>query len=162
MLCLKAICLWQQNTRRLFEKPYEQYGERPNATPLVVGDRLHSRVTGCSAPGMAAGIQRWTKTFPKRLTPTLCGRPPTVCQRRFGYISVGSIHIHGGQILRSTVTEPKMEWQAQDRATFSNCHRRCKVAVPQIVTMTTVSSWSYAKTVPSSGQLLSDYLARNM
>jgi outer membrane protein assembly factor BamB len=109
--------LWQQKYQALFQK--NQYAvemaKGPNATPLVVGNRLFTLgVTGIlNAWDAATGKQLWTRDFSKLIDTSklFCGTAasPLLVNGRL-VVQVGS-DIHGGQILGLNSETGVTEWE---------------------------------------------------
>ena len=109
--------LWQQKYQAEFKK--NQYAvemaKGPNATPLVVGNRLFTLgVTGIlSAWDTATGKQLWTRDFSKLIDTSkmFCGTaasPLSVNGRVV--VQIGS-DIHGGQVLAVNPATGVTEWE---------------------------------------------------
>jgi len=109
--------LWQQKYQATFKK--NQYAvemaKGPNATPLVVGNRLFTLgVTGIlSAWDTATGKQLWTRDFSKSIDTSklFCGTSasPLMVDGRL-VVQVGS-DLHGGQILALNPATGATEWE---------------------------------------------------
>src|SRR6185436_14171550 len=109
--------LWQQKYQAEFKK--NQYAvemaKGPNATPLVVGNRLFTLgVTGVlSAWDTATGKPLWTRGFSKSIDTSklLCGTAasPLLVNGRL-VVQIGS-DIHGGQVLALNPTTGVTEWE---------------------------------------------------
>ena len=109
--------LWEQKYQAAFKK--NQYAvnmaKGPNATPLVVGNRLFTLgVTGIlNAWDTASGKQLWTKDFSNSIDTSklFCGTAasPLLVNGRL-VVQVGS-DIHGGQILALNPATGATEWE---------------------------------------------------
>ena len=109
--------LWQQKYQAAFQK--NQYAvemaKGPNATPLVLGDRLFTLgVTGIlNAWDTASGKQLWTRDFSKLIDTSklFCGTAasPLLVDGRL-VVQVGS-DIHGGQVLGLNPATGATEWE---------------------------------------------------
>jgi outer membrane protein assembly factor BamB len=109
--------LWQQKYQAEFKK--NQYAvemaKGPNATPLVVGNRLFTLgVTGVlNAWDTATGKQLWTRDFSKSIDTSklFCGTAasPLIVNGRL-VVQVGS-DIHGGQVLALNPATGATEWE---------------------------------------------------
>ncbi|HEX6649504.1 MAG TPA: PQQ-binding-like beta-propeller repeat protein [Pyrinomonadaceae bacterium] len=109
--------LWQQKYQAAFQK--NQYAvemaKGPNATPLVIGDRLFTLgVTGIlNAWDTATGKQLWTRDFSKLIDTSklFCGTAasPLLVDGRL-VVQVGS-DIHGGQVLGLNPATGATEWE---------------------------------------------------
>ena len=109
--------LWQQKYQAEFKK--NQYAvemaKGPNATPLVVGNRLFTLgVTGVlNAWDTATGKQLWTRDFSKSIDTSklFCGTAasPLIVNGRL-VVQVGS-DIHGGQMLALNPATGATEWE---------------------------------------------------
>src|SRR5215217_1940809 len=109
--------LWQQKYQATFKK--NQYAvemaKGPNATPLVVGNRLFTLgVTGIlSAWDTATGKQFWTRDFSKSIDTSklFCGTSasPLMVDGRL-VVQVGS-DLHGGQLLALNPATGATEWE---------------------------------------------------
>ena len=109
--------LWQQKYQAEFKK--NQYAvemaKGPNATPLVVGNRLFTLgVTGVlSAWDTATGKQLWTRDFSKSIDTSklFCGTAasPLLVNGRV-VVQIGS-DIHGGQMLGLNPATGATEWE---------------------------------------------------
>lgn len=109
--------LWQQKYQAEFKK--NQYATEmakgPNATPLVVGNRLFTLgVTGVlSAWDTATGKHLWTRDFSKQIDTTklFCGTAasPLIVNGRL-VVQIGS-DIHGGQVLALNPATGATEWE---------------------------------------------------
>ena len=109
--------LWQQKYQAEFKK--NQYAvemaKGPNATPLVVGNRLFTLgVTGVlSAWDTASGKQLWTRDFSKSIDTSklFCGTAasPLLVNGRV-VVQIGS-DIHGGQVLGLNPATGVTEWE---------------------------------------------------
>src|ERR1044072_8156940 len=109
--------LWQQKYQAEFKK--NQYAvemaKGPNATPLVVGNRLFTLgVTGIlNAWDTATGKQLWTRDFSKEIDTSklFCGTAasPLIVDGRL-VVQIGS-DIHGGQILALNPATGATEWE---------------------------------------------------
>ena len=109
--------LWQQKYQAEFKK--NQYAvemaKGPNATPLVVGNRLFTLgVTGIlSAWDTATGKQLWTRDFSKSIDTSklFCGTAasPLIVNGRL-VVQIGS-DIHGGQVLALNPATGATEWE---------------------------------------------------
>jgi outer membrane protein assembly factor BamB len=109
--------LWQQKYQAEFKK--NQYAvemaKGPNATPLVVGNRLFTLgVTGLlNAWDTATGKQLWTRDFSKSIDTSklFCGTAasPLLVNGRV-VVQIGS-DIHGGQVLALNPATGATEWE---------------------------------------------------
>jgi outer membrane protein assembly factor BamB len=109
--------VWEQKYQAVFKK--NQYAvemaKGPNATPLVIGNRLFTLgVTGVlNAWDSATGRLLWTRDFSKSIDTTklFCGTAasPIVVDGRL-VVQVGS-DIHGGQILGLNPATGATEWE---------------------------------------------------
>jgi len=109
--------VWEQKYQAEFKK--NQYAvsmaKGPNATPLVVGNRLFTLgVTGIlNAWDTASGKQLWTRDFSQSIDTSklFCGTSasPLLVNGRL-VVQVGS-DIHGGQILALDPATGKTEWE---------------------------------------------------
>jgi len=109
--------LWEQKYQAAFKK--NQYAvsmaKGPNATPLVVGNRLFTLgVTGVlNAWDTATGKQLWTRDFSQSIDTSklFCGTAasPLLVNGRL-VVQVGS-DIHGGQILALNPATGATEWE---------------------------------------------------
>jgi len=109
--------VWEQKYQAEFKK--NQYAvsmaKGPNATPLVVGNRLFTLgVTGIlNAWDTATGKQLWTRDFSQSIDTSklFCGTSasPLLVNGRL-VVQVGS-DIHGGQILALDPATGKTEWE---------------------------------------------------
>jgi len=109
--------VWEQKYQAVFKK--NQYAvsmaKGPNATPLVVGNRLFTLgVTGMlNAWDTATGKQLWTRDFSQAIDTSklFCGTAasPLLVNGRV-VVQVGS-DIHGGQILALDPATGKTEWE---------------------------------------------------
>jgi len=109
--------LWQQKYQAEFKK--NQYAvemaKGPNATPLVVGNRLFTLgVTGIvNAWDTATGKQLWTRDFSKLIDTSkmFCGTAasPLLVNGRV-VVQIGS-DIHGGQVLALNPATGATEWE---------------------------------------------------
>jgi len=109
--------VWEQKYQAVFKK--NQYAvsmaKGPNATPLVVGNRLFTLgVTGMlNAWDTATGKQLWTRDFSQAIDTSklFCGTAasPLLVNGRL-VVQVGS-DIHGGQILALDPATGKTEWE---------------------------------------------------
>lgn len=109
--------LWQQKYQAEFKK--NQYAvemaKGPNATPLVVGNRLFTLgVTGVlNAWDTATGKQLWTRNFSKSIDTSkmFCGTAasPLIVNGRL-VVQIGS-DIHGGQVLALNPATGITEWE---------------------------------------------------
>jgi len=113
----KGEILWQQKYAAPFQK--NQYAvsmaKGPNATPLVVGDRLFTLgVTGVlSAWDTAKGTQLWTKDFSKTVDTSklFCGTAASpLASGGLVIVQVGS-DVHGGQILALDPATGAQKWE---------------------------------------------------
>ena len=109
--------IWEQRYQAQFKK--NQYAvemaKGPNATPLVIGDRLFTLgVTGIlNAWDTATGKQLWTRDFSKSIDTSklFCGTAasPLMVDGRL-VVQIGS-DIHGGQILGLNPKTGATEWE---------------------------------------------------
>ena len=109
--------LWQQKYQAEFKK--NQYAvemaKGPNATPLVVGNRLYTLgVSGLlNAWDTATGKQLWTRDFSKSIDTSkmFCGTAasPLLVNGRV-VVQIGS-DIHGGQVLALNPATGATEWE---------------------------------------------------
>ena len=109
--------LWEQKYQAAFKK--NQYAvemaKGPNATPLVIGNRLFTLgVTGVlNAWDAATGKRLWTRDFSKAIDTSklFCGTAasPLIVDGRL-VVQVGS-DIHGGQILALNPATGATEWE---------------------------------------------------
>ena len=109
--------VWEQKYQAQFKK--NQYAvemaKGPNATPLVIGDRLFTLgVTGIlNAWDTATGKQIWTRDFSKSIDTSklFCGTAasPLLVDGRL-VVQIGS-DIHGGQILGLNPKTGATEWE---------------------------------------------------
>jgi outer membrane protein assembly factor BamB len=139
----KGEIIWQQKYAAPFQK--NQYAvnmaKGPNATPLVVGDRLFTLgVTGVlSAWDTSKGVQLWSKDFSKTVDTSklFCGTAASpLASAGLVVVQVGS-DIHGGQMLAldpATGTQ-KWEWRGAGPGYASPVVIEVG-GKPQIVTMT--------------------------
>lgn len=113
----KGEIIWQQKYAAPFQK--NQYAvsmaKGPNATPLVVGDRLFTLgVTGVlSAWDAAKGTQLWTKDFSKTIDTSklFCGTAASpLASGGLVIVQVGS-DVHGGQILALDPATGAQKWE---------------------------------------------------
>lgn len=113
----KGTLLWQKKYPAPFTK--NQYAVKmakgPNATPLVVGNRLFTiGVTGIvSAWDTATGKQLWTKDFSQTVDTSklFCGTAASpLLLEGLVVIQVGS-DVHGGQILALDPATGEQRWQ---------------------------------------------------
>lgn len=135
--------LWQQKYQAEFKK--NQYAvemaKGPNATPLVVGNRLFTLgVTGVlNAWDTATGKQLWTRDFSKSIDTTklFCGTAasPLIVNGRL-VVQIGS-DIHGGQVLALNPATGATEWEWKGLGPGYASPVVIELAGnPQIVTMT--------------------------
>jgi len=109
--------VWQQKYQAVFNKNQYavQMAKGPNATPLVMGDRLYTLgVTGIlNAWEAGAGRLLWTRDFSKEIDTSklFCGTAasPIVIDGRI-VVQVGS-DVHGGQILALNHATGATEWE---------------------------------------------------
>ena len=113
----KGEIIWQQKYPAPFQK--NQYAvnmaKGPNATPLVVGDRLFTLgVTGVlSAWDTAKGTQLWIKDFSKTVDTSklFCGTAASpLANGGLVVVQVGS-DVHGGQILALDPATGAQKWE---------------------------------------------------
>lgn len=113
----KGEIIWQQKYSAPFQK--NQYAvnmaKGPNATPLVVGDRLFTLgVTGVlSAWDAAKGGQLWTKDFSKTVDTSklFCGTAASpLANGGLVIVQVGS-DVHGGQMLALDPSTGAQKWE---------------------------------------------------
>ena len=113
----KGEIIWQQKYAAPFQK--NQYAvsmaKGPNATPLVVGDRLFTLgVTGVlSAWDTAKGAQLWTKDFSKTVDTSklFCGTAASpLASGGLVIVQVGS-DVHGGQMLALDPATGAQKWE---------------------------------------------------
>ncbi|MFN2512236.1 MAG: PQQ-binding-like beta-propeller repeat protein [Pyrinomonadaceae bacterium] len=113
----KGEILWQQKYAAPFQK--NQYAvnmaKGPNATPLVVGDRLFTLgVTGVlGAWDTAKGRQLWTKDFSKTVNTSklFCGTAASpLANGGLVIVQVGS-DVHGGQMLALDPSTGAQKWE---------------------------------------------------
>jgi outer membrane protein assembly factor BamB len=113
----KGEIVWQQKYAAPFQK--NQYAvnmaKGPNATPLVVGDRLFTLgVTGVlSAWDTAKGGQLWTKDFSKTVNTSklFCGTAASpLANGGLVIVQVGS-DVHGGQMLALDPATGAQKWE---------------------------------------------------
>ncbi|MGI9064824.1 MAG: PQQ-binding-like beta-propeller repeat protein [Pyrinomonadaceae bacterium] len=138
--------LWKQKYPAPFQK--NQYAVKmakgPNATPLVVGDRLFTLgATGVvMAWDTATGRQLWTKDFSKTVDTSklFCGTAASpLLLGGLVVIQVGS-DVHGGQILALDPATGAQRWEWRGPGPGYASPVMIDVAgVPQIVTMTNSS-----------------------
>ena len=109
--------VWQQKYQAVFNKNQYavQMAKGPNATPLVMGDRLYTLgVTGIlNAWEAGAGRLLWTRDFSKEIDTSklFCGTAasPIAVDGRI-VVQVGS-DVHGGQILALNHATGATEWE---------------------------------------------------
>jgi outer membrane protein assembly factor BamB len=139
----KGGILWQQKYAAPFQK--NQYAvsmaKGPNATPLVIGDRLFTLgATGIlGAWDTAKGRQLWTLDFSKTVDTTklFCGTAASpLASGGLVIVQVGS-DVHGGKILALDPANgtPKWEWKGAGPGYASPVIVETG-GKPQIVTMT--------------------------
>jgi outer membrane protein assembly factor BamB len=113
----KGEIIWQQKYAAPFQK--NQYAvsmaKGPNATPLVVGNRLFTLgVTGVlSAWDTAKGVQLWTKDYSKTVDTSklFCGTAASpLANSGLVVVQVGS-DVHGGQILALDPATGAQKWE---------------------------------------------------
>ncbi len=113
----KGKIIWQQTYRAPFQK--NQYAvsmaKGPNATPLVLGDRLFTLgVTGVlSAWDTSKGVQLWTKDFSKTVDTSklFCGTAASpLASGGLVVVQVGS-DVHGGQMLALDPATGSQKWE---------------------------------------------------
>jgi len=113
----KGEVIWQQKYAAPFQK--NQYAvtmaKGPNATPLVVGDRLFTLgVTGVlSAWDTAKGVQLWTKDFSKTVDTSklFCGTAASpLASGGLVVVQVGS-DVHGGRMLALDPATGAQKWE---------------------------------------------------
>ena len=109
--------LWQQKYQAEFKK--NQYAvemaKGPNATPLVVGNRLFTLgVTGVlNAWDTATGKQLWTRDFSKSIDTSkmFCGTAASPLIVNGGLVVQIGSDIHGGQVLALNPATGATEWE---------------------------------------------------
>lgn len=113
----KGEIIWQQKYAAPFQK--NQYAvsmaKGPNATPLVLGDRLFTLgVTGVlSAWDTAKGVQLWTKDYSKTVDTSklFCGTAASpLASGGLVVVQVGS-DVHGGQMLALDPATGAQKWE---------------------------------------------------
>lgn len=139
----KGEIIWQQKYAAPFQK--NQYAvsmaKGPNATPLVVGERLFTLgVTGVlTAWDTAKGGQLWTKDFSKTVDTSklFCGTAASpLASGGLIVIQVGS-DVHGGQMLALDPATGAQKWEWRGAGPGYASPVVIDVAgKPQIVTMT--------------------------
>lgn len=142
----KGEIIWQQKYAAPFQK--NQYAvsmaKGPNATPLVVGERLFTLgVTGVlTAWDTAKGGQLWTKDFSKTVDTSklFCGTAASpLASGGLIVIQVGS-DVHGGQMLALDPATGAQKWEWRGAGPGYASPVVIDVAgQPQIVTMTNSS-----------------------